>query len=264
MAIEIKQVETDGFKMKYCTFGTGSKTIVMIPGISLLSTMMFADTTAMAYKELWDDYTIYLFDRREDMPDIYSVHDMAFDTARAVKMLGIENAYFFGTSQGGMIIQVIAIEFPELVSKMVLGSTVSCVKNLESKAILKKWVELAEAGNIHELNISFAEDVYSENTFRRFKRAISAMDRMVKPEDVRRFIIMSKGIHDFDIRDRLNIIHCPVLLIGSKKDKVFDLARMKQTVDILGCESYFYDDYSHCVYDEAPDYKLRIKKFFDK
>lgn len=262
MAIEIKKVVTDDFTMKYCSFGEGPKTLVMIPGLSLLSPMTFADTTAIAYKDMLQDFTIYLIDRREDMPEHYTIHDMARDTAAALKEIGIEEAYFFGTSQGGMIIQVIAIEYPKLVKKMVLGSTVSSVEGVDSELALGKWIELAEAGEIHELNLSFSETVYSEATFRRFKKAISAMDKMVKPEDLRRFVILSKGIEGFDISSQLCNIKCPVLVIGSKMDRVFEWSRILRTAELLGCESYFYEDYSHCVYDEAPDYKDRLMDFF--
>ena len=262
MAIEIKKIVTDDFSMKYCTFGEGPEILVMIPGLSLLSTMMFADTTAIAYKELLQDYTIYLFDRREDMPDVYTISDMARDTYMAVKSLGIEKANFFGTSQGGMIIQVMAIEHPELFKKMVLGSTVSSVMDDDYIYALGEWLELAEAGDIHGLNMSFSEKAYSADTFKRIKRAMSAMDKMVKPEDLKRFITLSKGIIGFNVLDDLKKIQCPVLVIGSKQDHVFNWERIKQTADVLGCESYFYEEYSHCVYDEAPDYKARLKAFF--
>ena len=91
---------------------------------------------------------------------------------------------------------------------------------------------------------------------------MSAMDKMVKPEDLKRFITLSKGIIGFNVLDDLKKIQCPVLVIGSKQDHVFNWERIKQTADVLGCESYFYEEYSHCVYDEAPDYKARLKAFF--
>ena len=238
MGVQIKKVITEDFSMKYCTFGNGPKPLIMVPGLSLISTMIFADATEAAYKELLDEFTIYLMDRREDMPEVYTIYDMARDTVAAVKELGIENAYFFGTSQGGMIIQVIAIEHPELVKKMVIGSSVPSVKDLS------------------------AEEVYSEETFRRFKKAISAVDKMVTQEDLRRFIVLSKGIKGFDVTSQLEKITCPVLMIGSKKDRVFDWNSMKNTADTFGWDSFFYEEYSHCVYDEAPDFKTRLKDFF--
>ena len=238
MGVQIKKVITEDFSMKYCTFGNGPKPLIMVPGLSLISTMIFADATEAAHKELLDEFTIYLMDRREDMPEVYTIYDMARDTVAAVKELGIENAYFFGTSQGGMIIQVIAIEHPELVKKMVIGSSVPSVKDLS------------------------AEEVYSEETFRRFKKAISAMDKMVTQEDLRRFIVLSKGIKGFDVTSQLEKITCPVLMIGSKKDRVFDWNSMKNTADTFGWDSFFYEEYSHCVYDEAPDFKTRLKDFF--
>lgn len=264
MGAKINKVVTEDFSMKYSAFGNGPKPLIMVPGLSLISTMVFADTTETAYKEMLDEYTIYLMDRREDMPEVYTIQDMARDTAAAVRELGISDAYFFGTSQGGMIIQVIAIEHPELVKKMAIGSSVSSVKDLSTKSALGRWIELAEKGDIHELNMAFSEEVYSEETFRRFKKAISAMDKMVTAEDLRRFIILSKGIKGFDVTSKLDEIKCPVLIIGSKKDRVFDWTGMQKTAEQQGWESYFYEEYSHCVYGEAPDFKVKLKEFFSR
>ena len=48
-----------------------------------------------------DDFTIYLFDRRNELPDSYSIYDMAKDTASAIKALGLKDICLFGASQGG-------------------------------------------------------------------------------------------------------------------------------------------------------------------
>ena len=35
------------------------------------------------------------------------------------------------------------------------------------------------------------------------------------------------------------------------------------SADALGCECVLYDGYSHAVYDEAPDYRTHLKRFFE-
>ena len=140
MATQIQTVETDSFSMDYFQFGQGEDVFVILPGLSVQSVMGFADAVADAYKLLSDDYTIYVFDRRKELPTDYSVYDMARDTAEAFKALGLNRINLFGASQGGMIAMVIAVEHPELVQKLILGSTSACVEDTQMQTI-EKWIQ---------------------------------------------------------------------------------------------------------------------------
>ena len=255
-------IDINGIEMNYACFGEGSQPMVIIPGLSLVPVLTFADFVVNVYSIFNDGFTTYLFERRENMPETYNIQDMARDTAEVMKALGLSATCLFGTSQGGMIAQCIAIEYPELVKKLALGSTVSCIPDIYAEPALGKWIRLAEAGRIHELNHSFSEDVYSGEVFERNKRGILAMEGMITTRDVERFIIQSHGSDGFDLSEDLSRIQCPALLMGAEKDKVFSVDRMRKTVEGIGCASYFYKDYSHVVYDEAPDFKERLLAFF--
>ena len=68
---------------------------------------------------------------------------------------------------------------------------------------------------------------------------------------------------DFDVTNDLRKIACPVLVIGSRSDKVFGGDASVQIMEkIAGCEIFMYDDYGHAAYDIAPDYRERMLKFF--
>ena len=144
--IPIERVECQDFAMEFFRFGTGARTLVILPGLSVQSVMGSADAVAQAYDALAQDYTIYLFDRRETLPDVYSVEEMARDTAEAMKALGLKDMYLFGASQGGMMALVIAIEYPELVKKMVLGSTSAHVLPEQFRSI-ERWIAFADAND---------------------------------------------------------------------------------------------------------------------
>ena len=64
MSIPIETVRTDTFTMDFFRFGRGSRTLVILPGLSVQSVMPAADAVAAAYQTLQDEFTIYLFDRR--------------------------------------------------------------------------------------------------------------------------------------------------------------------------------------------------------
>ena len=263
MAIETKTVESDEMKMKYFSFGSGSKKLVIIPGLSIVSVMNFADSIAEAYNIFADAYQVFVFDRREDMPNPYTIHDMAEDTAKAMKELDIKDACLFGTSQGGMIVQAIAIHHPELVAKIALGSTVSRIGDLKEEVALGKWLELAKEKKAEELNMAVSEFIYSKETFEQFKAALISMGKMITDRDIERFIILAEGTGNMDLTEKLSSVRCPAFVVASEDDAVFDAGRMKETAKILGCESYFYKGFGHVVYDEAPDFKERLLRFFE-
>ena len=73
MSIPIMTVHTDTFSMDFFRFGKGEKTMVILPGLSVQSVMAVTDAVAAAYKPLEGVFTIYVFDRRKDLPPVYSV-----------------------------------------------------------------------------------------------------------------------------------------------------------------------------------------------
>ena len=97
-----------------------------------------------------------MFDRRKELPKAYSVQDMAHDTAEAFQALGLEQVYLFGASQGGMIALVLAINYPDLVGKMVLGSTSANVRD-EQYRVIEEWIRLAKAGDCEGLYLAFGK-----------------------------------------------------------------------------------------------------------
>ena len=262
--IPIETVRTDSFSMNYICFGKGKETLVILPGLSVQSVLSFADDVAQAYSSLADDFTIYLFDRRNELPASYSVYDMAHDMAEIFKALEFENICLFGASQGGMIAMNIAIDNPELVQKMVLASTTSRISD-ERFRTLDEWISSARDGNKKELYLAFGEAVYPIDVFQQSRQLLTEAANTVTDEDLERFVILAEGMRDFDVTDLLDKIACPVLLIGSEDDKVLgaDSAlqikeRMKERQDF---EFYMYNGYGHAVYDTAPDFKERILRF---
>ena len=87
MAITIETVNLPDFSMDYFRFGKGERTFVILPGLSVQSVMGAAEAIAAEYRPLTEDYTVYVFDRRKELPPVYTVADMARDTATAMEAL---------------------------------------------------------------------------------------------------------------------------------------------------------------------------------
>ena len=181
-----------------------------------------------------------------------------------MKELKLENAVIFGVSQGGMIAQSLAINHPELVSKLILGSTTSRIDEA-SKERLCGWLKYAENNSPAELCKSFINDVYSEAYVKKFGKIIIAFHKNCSDEEIERFILTAKACEGFDVLSELKNIKCPSLVIGAENDRIFDTNCFKETAQELGSELYIYPaPYGHAVYDEAPDYKEKMLKFLNK
>ena len=262
--IQIETVTTDSFSMNYFRFGKGTQTLIIIPGLSVQSVMTSADLVANAYSSMAEDFTIYVFDSRSDIPAAYTINDMARDTAEVIGKLGLNNVDIFGASMGGMIAMKITIDHPELVRKLVLGSTSAKPENAKSQ-VFDTWLDLARKGDAEGLYLAFGEAIYPGAVYEQFKDFLVEAAKTVTEEDLSRFIILAEGIAGFDISSELGKISCPVLVIGSSDDRVLGAEASELIAEGLkdnaGFEIYMYDGYGHAAYDTAPDYKERMLKF---
>lgn len=249
------------FEMECIHFGKGKIPFVIIPGISLKPVILSAPSVVQMYNEFCEDFDIYLFERRTQMPSDYTVFQMAEDTAEAFRILGIKDACIFGTSQGGMIAQYIAINHPELVSKLVLAST--CAKiNQTAQKVFENWLDYAVKRDYEKINECLLFDIFSDS----FVEKNRDMLMLLKKEDTsaycQRFEIQTRACFSLNTYDNLNKIKCPVLVIGAMHDKILTPQASVEIAEKLGCRLYMYENYGHAVYDEAPDYKARLLSFF--
>ena len=250
--------------MDYFKFGHGRETLVILPGLSMQSVMLYADAVADAYKPLTDDFTVYVFDRRKELPASYSVYETARDTAEAARKLALGRVSIFGASQGGMIAMVLAAEHPEMINKLILGSTSARVTEFSARTV-EKWIDLAKAHDAAGLYLAFGEAVYPRGVYIQSRETLLEAAKTVTDNDLDRFIILAKGIKRFDVTDSLHKIACPVLIIGSKDDGVLGADAAEDTAAYFSgrqdVELYMYDGFGHAAYDTAPDYKERMLRF---
>lgn len=259
---EILQV--GDISMAYARIGQGEKIFVILPGLSLKAVVPAAQAVGAAYAKVAEHCTLYLFDRRKNMPENYSVRDMALDTAAGMQALGIEKAYIFGASQGGMIAQCIAALCPDLVSGLILGSTAQA-PNADAQAMIRRWAALAEGRDYPALAQSIADSMYSNHTLAQFRDAIVAGNLEVSEEERRKFLIGTKAMEGLDLRPLAADIRCPALVIGCEGDRVLGAQASRDLAEALNAELILYgSEFGHAVYDEAPDYTAHIADFIVK
>ncbi len=264
--MKTETINTGRCSMKYFKFGSGERTMVILPGLSVKSVMLSADIIAGAYEQFTAGYTVYVFDRREDLPPVYTVGDMARDTADAMRALGLGDVYLFGASQGGMMALLIAAENPGLVKKLVLGS--SCLSMSAGRfSAVDRWIDFAREKDGTGLFLDFGKNLYPAEMFEQYKNALEIMGESVTAEEFERFVIIARGTENFSALDNLKNIVCPVLVLAAADDAVLGKEAGDELIEAFkgrpGFSYHIYEGYGHAAFDTAPDYKERMIKFFN-
>ncbi len=249
--------------MNYVSFGHGSKAFIVLPGLSdgLLTVKGKALLLAKPYLKFFQDYTVYMFSRKNEMPEDYSIRDMAADQAKALKELRITKVSVMGVSQGGMIAQFLAIDYPKLVEKLVIAVSAPRVNEIIHNAV-SAWMEIAVEGDHKSLMIDTAEKGYSGKYLKKYRKFYPVIGKIGKPRNYDRFLINAKAILGFDAYEELYKIICPTYIIGGDEDKTVGVkASYEMKEQIEHSELYIYKGLGHAAYEEAEDFYQRVYAF---
>lgn len=250
-------------QMRYITFGTGPKPLIMIQGLNTRSIKGAAIPLAYMYRIFTKEYQVYLFDRRTNIEKGITVKELAEDISAAMDVLGISGADVFGVSQGGMIAQYLAIKRPDLIRKLVLAVTLS--KNNETvTAAVNGWMEMVMQNNMKQLVADMLDRMYSDNYKNKYRPFLPLLTVLQTPKDPQRFISLASACLTCDTYEQLDRIKCPVFVIGGRQDKVVGAEGPLMIAKKLACEIFMYDEFGHAVYAEAPDFNKRVYDFLMK
>ena len=256
-------VETNGSRMDYVSFGTGDRKLAILPGLSdgLTTVKGKALMLAVPYRKYLKEFTVMMFSRPDPLQEAHTIRDMAEDQAAVLKSLGIGKCCVLGVSQGGMIAQILAIEHPEFVEKLVLAVTAPCV-NETARACVNNWISLAKKCDHKALMIDTAERSYSESYLKKYRKIYPVIGRIGRPKDYRRFLTNAEAILSFDAVSELKKIRCPTLIIGGENDRIVGPgASYEMHERIPGSDLHVYEGLGHAAYEEAPDFNERVFSF---
>ena len=255
-----------GTTMDSIRFGTGTRILVMLPGLGdgLRSTKGTALPMAFMYREFAKDFTVYAFSRRNVLPEGYTTRDMARDQAEAMEQLGISKADVFGVSMGGMIAQHLAIDYPEKVHKLILTVTSSRPNPILAESV-DEWVSCAKRGDHTALMDSNVRRIYSEDYYRKNKWLVPVMGKLTKPKSYDRFFAQADACLTHDTYGELHQIQATTLVIGGEKDlSLGGDASREIAAAIPDVELRMYDQWGHGLYEEAKDFNEVVLSFLTK
>lgn len=256
-------VKIEETEMYYASFGKGSKVFLVLPGLSdgLTTVKGKALFLAKPFAKFLEEYTVYMFSRKNDMPEGYSIREMAADQANALKKLGITKVNVLGVSQGGMIAQYMAIDFPELVEKLVITVSAPRVNEMIQDNV-GAWMKMAQEGDHRSLMIDTTEKGYSEQYLKKYRKVYPMIGNIGKPRAYDRFFRNAEAILGFDAYEELHKIECPTYIIGGETDKTVGVeASYELKENIKNSELHIYPGLGHAAYEEAKDFYDRVYEF---
>lgn len=259
-------VTLENTKMNYVSFGYGKKVFIVLPGLSdgLTTVKGKALLLATSYREFFKEYTVYMFSRKDKMPEGYSIRDMAADQAKALKELGIDKVSIMGVSQGGMIAQAFAVDYPEMVEKLVVVVSAPRASELIRENV-SAWIALAEQADHKHLMIDTAEKGYTEGYLKKYRKMYPVLGMVGKPKNYDRFLVNARAILDFDVQEELEQICCPTYIIAGGTDKTVGVeASYVMKERIRNSELYVYEELGHAAYEEAKDFYHRVYEWLVK
>jgi pimeloyl-ACP methyl ester carboxylesterase len=223
-------------------------------------------------KESWDPlvpalsehFRVVIFDNRgvgeSTVPsEPFTIADMAADTVGLMDELGLDSAHVFGVSMGGLIAQVLALDYSDRVKKAILG----CTSHGGRHAVQPAQEVMAILAASADPNIPPEEAV-------RQKIPILFPERFVRdhPERIEEYIQHSlkhwptpegaagqmKALSVFNVKRRLGEIHCPVLAVTGSEDRMMPPENARLLAEgISGAELRVLEGAGHSFHFQEPE-----------
>lgn len=251
--------------MDYVTFGKGKQPLVIIPGLGdgLQTVKGKAQLFSFSYRLLAKHYKIYVFSRINELRQGYTTRDMAADVAGAMEVLNLTSAYVMGISQGGMIAQWLAVDFPEKIRKLILAVTTAKPSQL-AKERIEHWQKLSQSRNFKHLMLDIAKHSYTQKSYQKWRLLYNIMGRLGRIKDEKRISIQSQSCFTHDSLEVLKEIQCPTLVLGALEDDVIGVKGSKKLAkEISDCQLLILKHSGHALYEENKAFQEAVCGFLN-
>ena len=251
--------------MDYVTFGKGKNPLVIILGLGdgLQTVKGKAQLFSLSYRLLAKHYKIYVFSRINELRQGYTTRDMAADVAEAMETLNLYAAYVMGISQGGMIAQWLAVDFPGRVQRLILALTTAEPSQLARERI-EHWQKLSQSGNFKHLMLDIAQHSYTQKSYQKWRFLYNIMGRLGRIKDEKRIVIQSQSCLEHNSREVLKEIQCPTFVLGALEDDVIGVKGSKELAKaISGCQLLILKHSGHALYEENKAFQEAVCEFLN-
>ena len=153
----------------------------------------------------------------------YSLDELSEDVRALLRALGITRTHFIGLSMGGMIGQIIAIKYPQMLQSLVLCDTMSRVPT-EAKPMWDDRIHTAETGGMEPLVEPTLAPWFTEPFRQKGSPVLDQVRTMIRSTPPRGYTGCCHAIAALNLTDHLKAITLPTLIIVGEDDPATPVA----------------------------------------
>jgi len=173
--------------------------------------------------ELAQDFRVVSYDLRgsgstEAVPP-YSLAQLVDDLDALVRYLGVDSLGLVGHSLGGSIVLAYAAEHPERVSALV-GAGAPTEFPPETRAALRTRAETVEREGMAAVAETVATNAMAASFRETHPEELRAYVEMLERNDPRAYAALCRTVAELALRDAVERISCPTVLISGEQDAV--------------------------------------------
>jgi 3-oxoadipate enol-lactonase len=224
----------------------GARPIIFVHGGFGSSSTLWRETAA-ALPQGWCDYAIDLFSRSGRPKGGYDVSAFADRVHGLWRTLGLERAVVCGHSMGGVVSQLVALRYPEMLAGLVLVAT---GPNTRAHGVAERLLAQLEARgatreNLDEISRHWFETVPTDGRYERY-----LANAMLAP--VEAMVAVQRSLIATDLEPDLPLIAAPTLVCHGALDHGRTIAHANALADgIPGARLVVFPTSGHAPFWEA-------------
>lgn len=211
--------------------------------------------------ELMENWSILVYDKRgHGLSDVgstpYTIEDHAADLIGLLAHIGVKKAVFVGLSVGGLIVQSIYKQRPDLVEKLVLCDTSHKIGTAE---LWNNRIETARTAGIASMADAILERWFTKDFHAKRKSELAGYRNMLTRQSVDGYASTCAALRDADYTADVAKIKVPVLCVVGDQDGSTPPDLVKATADLIaGAEFRIIKDCGHIPCVEQPEALAQI------
>ena len=231
--------------MAYARWGDGAQTVLFVPGGpgNTLPEGPLRIVGARLFRPLVHaGYTVWAVTRPRNLPDGYSIEDMADDYAALIAAeFGGRVDIVIGSSMGGLIVQYLAANHPDCAETFVVLAA-ACDVTDESKDLVRRQAGVVASRDRTQRGLAAAEQMLPGPKLGWLRRLLVPLaariwDWQTGPDEHEYFehdyAIESNAVIRFDSGQALPRIRVPVLLINGDRDRNYPKELVEETAHLI-------------------------------
>lgn len=251
----------------YHRVGDGAPRLLVIPG---LADVFRGEPSRIArllaryrYGAFADERAVWIVSRRRGLSRGYATRDMASDYAAVLDEIG--PADVLGVSMGGLVAQHLAIDYSDLVSRLVLASSASYLGE-EGREIVRRWREWGREDRAFDARLDAVAASYVGYRRELYGLALRASRGVLpRPASGIDLIRSCEAFLEHDTHERVREIAAPTLLVGGRLDRFFPEPVVRKTASrVPNASLTLFDGVGHALDERKRAFDDRVSRFLDR